>query len=274
MVKRIVAIGLALALIASVAACSSKEPLADDQANMPASSKDLEGEQYQDVVDVLHDAGFTNVETKALGDLITGWLHGEGEVKEVEIGGVAAFDKGDTLQRDAEILLSYHSFPKDKDAPAESAPPTTEPAATDPPGETNSWGDQLEFRFGETAPFTSTAGSLPNTPLTFTVSAPSAFTPSDPADATQAATVYFTVTITNLSDTETWQPDFVLSKAISGETDGDEIFQDDLIGSAPREILPGQSITFKDGWSVASVDDVTYELDIDGLAGYTIYFTR
>jgi hypothetical protein len=273
MVRPIFAMGLALAVLMPLAACSTSESLADDQAQMPASSKDFEGEQFRDVVDLLEDAGFTNVETNALGDLVTGWLNGEGEVEEVEIGGVASFEKGETLKRDAQILLSYHSFPEDEEE-MESASPSTEPAKPDSSRETNWSGDQLEFRFGETAPFTSTAGPLPNTQLTFTVSEPSAFTPGDPADATQAATVYFTVTIQNLSDTETWQPDFVLSQAISGETDGDQIFQRDIIQSRPTEILPGQTISYTDGWSVANANDLTYELDIDGLAGYTIYFTR
>lgn len=136
MVKGVVSLVLAMVLLTSVAACSRGEKLAADQANMPASSKDFEGEQYQDVVDVLHDAGFTNVETKPLGDLLTGWLHGDGETKDVEIGGVASFDEGDTVQRDVEIRLSYHSFPKDKEVPTKSAPPataTTAPTVSFPP---------------------------------------------------------------------------------------------------------------------------------------------
>lgn len=168
------------------------------------------------------------------------------------------------------------------DAPEQTESPTeVEGGATPTPSETpmeTDWnGNQIQFKFGQAAPFTSTAGSLPNTPLTFTVSAPTAFTPADPSDATQAATVYFTVTIKNESDAETWDPDFVFSKAISGDTDGDEIHDGEINGTYDLngvEIPPGQSVTFKDGWSVVSADDVRYELDIDGLAGYTIYFTK
>ena len=47
-----------------------------------------------------------------------------------------------------------------------------------------------------------------------------------------------------------------------------------MIESLPRDILPGQTITFTDGWSVASVGDITFQIRIDGLAGCTIYFTR
>jgi len=64
-------------------------------------------------VNVLHDAGFSNVETNALGDSLTGWLHGQGEIKEVEIGGGAAFNNGDTVQRDGALRLSHYSFPED-----------------------------------------------------------------------------------------------------------------------------------------------------------------
>ena len=151
------------------------------------------------------------------------------------------------------------------------------PSPSDDDRETGPLGNQIEFRFGETAQFTSTAGDPPDTPLTFTVSAPTAFTPADPAAATQAATVYFTVTIKNESETETWDPDFLFTKAISSDTDGDEIHEGEIYGTydlAGHVIEPGQSVTIKDGWSIADADDVRYELDIDGLAGYTIYFTH
>lgn len=61
----------------------------------------------------LRNAGFTNIETVALGDLTTGWLKDPGEVKEVNIAGSTSFDGGDAFRPDAAIVVSYHSFPED-----------------------------------------------------------------------------------------------------------------------------------------------------------------
>ncbi|MBG6213736.1 hypothetical protein RCH23_001381 [Cryobacterium sp. CAN_C3] len=131
MIKRIIAAGLGVALMLSVAGCSREKPLTADQARMPASSDDFIDEDFQDVADSLTGAGFTNVETKAMGDLIAGWLSSPGEVEEVEIGGVASFDKASVFERGVSIVVSYHSFPEDdEDQPAESAAPSAEPSVS------------------------------------------------------------------------------------------------------------------------------------------------
>ena len=130
MFKRIITAGLVFALTLSVAACSSETPLTADQARMPASSADFEDEKYQDVVKALEHVGFANVETRALGDLISGWLNKPGSVKEVEINSVASFEQGEVFQRDVTIVVSYHSFPDDAEEPSESATPSEEPSAS------------------------------------------------------------------------------------------------------------------------------------------------
>ncbi|TFB62022.1 DUF4839 domain-containing protein [Cryobacterium sp. Hz7] len=130
MLKRIITAGLVLALTLSVAACGSDTTLAADQARMPASSADFKDEEYQDVVKSLQEVGFAHVETKALGDLISGWLNSPGSVKEVEINSVASFEQGEVFQRDVTIVVSYHSFPDDAEEPSESAPPHEEPSAS------------------------------------------------------------------------------------------------------------------------------------------------
>jgi hypothetical protein len=148
------------------------------------------------------------------------------------------------------------------------------PDATPSPSETQrktNWdGNQLEFRFGETASFTSTAGSGPEIPLTFTVSGPREYDPQDPS-AVKGAAVYFTVTITNRSDTETWDTAFLFSQAITDETEGEETWDFDG-GWTGHDIPPGHSLEFKDAWDIEGMKDLRYELDIGGLTGYTIYF--
>lgn len=66
-IRRTIAVGLALTLMGTMTSCSGEaaDALAENQARAPASSHDLEGEDYQDVVDKLHDVGFTKIETKS-----------------------------------------------------------------------------------------------------------------------------------------------------------------------------------------------------------------
>lgn len=112
--KRALMCLLTLAMIFVNVACSS---VGDGSlgVRMPSSSNELEGEPFQDVVNGLEKAGFTNVETRALGNLITGFLHAEGEVKEVAVDGVSDFNTNDSFPAQVKIIVSYHSFPPDED---------------------------------------------------------------------------------------------------------------------------------------------------------------
>lgn len=126
MFRRYFAGTLAVIVVLSVSACgSSGEP--DDRIQAPASSSDLKGEQYADVVGDLADAGFTDVKTMALGDLITGWLDGPGEVESVTVNGESDFASNDRFAADAAVIVSYHSFPEDEEVPSESPTPTAAP---------------------------------------------------------------------------------------------------------------------------------------------------
>lgn len=120
MVKRILTYIASLAVVLSTAACSGGSN-ATDAIRMSESSKRLEGRQYQDVVGALQKAGFTNVKANPLGDLITGWLSGEGEVKAVEVDGDSSFSTDDSFPSAAPIVVSYHSFPANNDKASKSA---------------------------------------------------------------------------------------------------------------------------------------------------------
>lgn len=112
------------AVVFSVVACSS-DAETEAGVKMPAASKDLNGQSYQDVAGALEKAGFTNVETKALEDLIIGFLNGEDEVEEVAVEGDTQFSEDDRFPAGAEIVVSYHSFPEDQEEgdSSESAAP-------------------------------------------------------------------------------------------------------------------------------------------------------
>lgn len=82
------------------------------------SSSELAGENYTDVVSTLEKAGFTNIETEVLDDLITGWLTKDGEVEEVKIDGKTSFSSDSKFDADAKIVVVYHTFPESEETTA------------------------------------------------------------------------------------------------------------------------------------------------------------
>lgn len=121
---------LVLSAILALVGCSGEVP--DGEVRVPESSSSLEGEQAEAVVALFEDAGFMNVESRALGDLVTGWLKDPGEVKEVEIGGEASFSSSDTFPAEVGVVVFYHSFPEDEaEEPAASSEPPAEPSPAD-----------------------------------------------------------------------------------------------------------------------------------------------
>ena len=63
------------------------------------SSDEIVGENYQTVISQLEKTGFTNIKTKVLDDLITGWLTKDGEIEQVEINGDTEFSANDSFQK-------------------------------------------------------------------------------------------------------------------------------------------------------------------------------
>ncbi|MGR0220750.1 DUF2510 domain-containing protein [Agromyces sp. ZXT2-6] len=99
--------------------------------------------------------------------------------------------------------------------------------------------------------------------VTMTVSEPEPFTPSDlSAGADQAVDLVFTLTITNGSS-ENVQP-IVLSTLSSGGTEATRIFdvgaEGGQVGIPPTTaILPGESVTWQEAWSVADEASLTMQ---------------
>ena len=60
---------------------------------IPFSSSEAKGRNYSEVVKQLEDAGFTNVETVPIRDLVTGILTHDGSVEKITINGDAEFTK-------------------------------------------------------------------------------------------------------------------------------------------------------------------------------------
>ena len=73
----------------------------------------MEGKNYLDVQIMFREAGFTNIQLEAVDDLIVGWLHDEGDVKEVSIGGNTNYSSCKWYSTNTPVIIRYHVFPKD-----------------------------------------------------------------------------------------------------------------------------------------------------------------
>jgi hypothetical protein len=202
----------------------------------------------------------------------------------VAVGGLALGlifgDDEDTTAAPADATAS--SPPADVVTPADP-----ESAPTETTWEETRDGD---LTFGETARFRSTAGN-DDIPLEISVESPVPFTPSEAAtvfDARSAVggqegslyetTVYFPVTIRNLSTSQAYDTDFLFSDVAETGADDQvsEVLEGDVVGMTgwPEEIPPGGSFTLKDGYSVKDATAIEYTLAIDGLAGRSFSFSR
>ena len=111
--KRLSIVLSVLVLIFSLAGCGSKED--DGKINLPISSNDLKDANYQDIVAKFENAGFTNIQTEVIDDLIFGWFTKDGEVEEVSVDGYTSFSTNNRYPADVKIVVSYHTFPVDEE---------------------------------------------------------------------------------------------------------------------------------------------------------------
>ena len=84
----------------------------NNEKKITASSKDLKGKNYKDVVEILKKAEFTNIKLEKEKDLIFGWISKNGEVSSVTINGKSSFSDGDWFKKDAVIRIKYHTYKK------------------------------------------------------------------------------------------------------------------------------------------------------------------
>ena len=111
--KVVVCIALAgVFALAMLVSCSGKSSGADGQVQPPVTSSSAEDKNYADIQLQFENAGFTNVHAEGLGDLVTGWLHKEGDVKEVSVNGKTNYSKSEWVNPDAKVVIRYHSYPE------------------------------------------------------------------------------------------------------------------------------------------------------------------
>lgn len=80
----------------------------------PLTSKNAKRMDIEDVVWEFSNAGFRNIHKEALPDLTKGWLVKEDSVEKVTIDGRTDYKKSDRFRLDAQIVISYHIFKKDR----------------------------------------------------------------------------------------------------------------------------------------------------------------
>ena len=77
----------------------------NNEASAPIASTELTSQNYKTVVQQFEDAGFTNIKTTKIEDLITGWLIEDGAIEKVTIDGKEDFEDGDFFQMMCELIL-------------------------------------------------------------------------------------------------------------------------------------------------------------------------
>lgn len=107
--NKLTILAASIATLILLSACGSKND--DPQITVPKSSDEYTGKNYEVVLGELDTAGFTNIETEVLDDLILGFITKDGEVESVSIDGNTTFSKGTRFMPDAAVIITYHTFP-------------------------------------------------------------------------------------------------------------------------------------------------------------------
>lgn len=139
-------------------------------------------------------------------------------------------------------------------------------------------------KFGQTAIYSDKVRSG-EVKLEITVGAPVEFTLSEDARIPnnlppQPLSVYFPITVKNTSPDST-MPTMVHTQATNAEQGaraGIWEVRDGDVGlrsiTSALSLPVGESLSVKEGWNMATLEGVEYRVKIDGLAGYSITFTR
>ena len=91
-----------------------KSAVGENEAYVPCAEDACYDKNYQEILSTFKDAGFTNIKTEILYDIVWGFTE-EGAVESVSINGNENFKKGDIFLKDAPIVITYHM--KEEDDP-------------------------------------------------------------------------------------------------------------------------------------------------------------
>ncbi len=111
--------------------CTNKN---DGKIKMPNGVNAYEGANYQEVVNELKTAGFTNIKTKKMDDVVLGFFAKDGEVESVSINGSTVFSSDSRFESNAEIIITYHTSKaneEENDEPTEQTEETEQKEPTE-----------------------------------------------------------------------------------------------------------------------------------------------
>ena len=83
----------------------------ENGVNVPGNPYSYQGQNYEAVRMSFEAAGFTNIQTVPMGDLVAGIWNSEGEVDNVTVAG-GSFSEGEQFAPDTLVVISYHSYPE------------------------------------------------------------------------------------------------------------------------------------------------------------------
>lgn len=85
------------------------------EITVPMSAKSAKKLVYTDLEEQFKDAGFVNITLEAEYDLITGWITKDGSIESVSVNGETSFDEYASYRPDVPVVITYHTFSKNKD---------------------------------------------------------------------------------------------------------------------------------------------------------------
>ena len=94
--------------------------LDDNQIKIDFDSSKFYGKNYKDVVSILSELGFTNIEEKPIYDIFFD-ITPAGEIGTVKIDDRVDYKRGDVFNKDVKIIVNYHM--KDDDDPSKAKAP-------------------------------------------------------------------------------------------------------------------------------------------------------
>ena len=88
--------------------------ITDSDVIIQYASKEYKKENYKVVKKKLENEGFLDIKTKRIKDLVFGKLKKDGQTESVTINGKDEFDEGDIFPKNSKIIVSYHTYKKQK----------------------------------------------------------------------------------------------------------------------------------------------------------------
>lgn len=85
----------------------------DGKIQVGKKPSDFVHKDKDEVSKLLTEMGFENIKFSPIPDLILGWLTSDGEVDRVSINGKTDYSAKDSFDKNAEIIIYYHTFSED-----------------------------------------------------------------------------------------------------------------------------------------------------------------